>query len=71
MKTLNRWKSIFLTAGFGLLILLFFHWLAIPDDSHEMMLNRRIVLCIAVVFLVAALVLRIVKKAIEEEREQD
>ena len=69
MRTLNRWKTAFSIAGFGLLVGLFFHWLMVPDYSLEMMLSRRMLLCIAVVFLVAALVLRVVKKAIEEERE--
>ena len=71
MKTLNRWKSAFSTAGIVVLVLLFFHWLAIPNYSVETMLTRRMMLCIAVVFLVAALVLGIVKKALEEEREAD
>ena len=71
MKTLNRWKSAFSTAGIAVLVLLFFHWLAIPNYSVETMLTRRMMLCIAVVFLVAALVLGIVKKALEEEREAD
>lgn len=69
MKNLNRWKSAFSTAGIAVLALLFFHWLAIPEYSVEIRLNRQMMLCIAVVFLVAALVLGIVRKALEEERE--
>ena len=70
MKTLNRWKTAFSVAGFGLLVFLFFQWL-MSDYSMEQIVNRRMLLCIAVVFLVAALVLGIVRKAIEEERETD
>lgn len=71
MKLLKKWKSRFWTAGNVLLIGLFFHWLATPDYSVEHYINRRILFCIAVMFLLAAWVLGIVRKALEEERKPD
>ena len=71
MKTLKKWKSRFWTVGNVLLIFLFLHWMMTPDYSVEHYINRRILFCIAVMFLLAAWVLGIVRKALEEERKQD
>ena len=67
MKTLNRWKRIFSSAGFTLLVFLFFHYLAIPDYSIEKMLTQHVIFCLAAMLLLAALVLDIVKRALTEK----
>ncbi len=66
MKTLKRWKRVFSSTGSALLVVLFFHWL-ISNYSTENTIIRWVIFCLAVMFLLASLVLRIVKKALAEE----
>ena len=69
MKTLNRWKRIFSSAGFTLLVFLFFHYLTIPDYSIERILIRCVIFCLATMFLLASLILGIVKKVLTEKTD--
>lgn len=68
MKTLNRWKRIFSSTGFTLLVVLLLYWL-ISDYSTGNTIIRWVIFCLAGMFLLASLVLGIVKKALAEELE--
>lgn len=68
MKTLNKWMIVFIAAGILSIILLIDNWRRTWETmSMELVATRLIFLGAAAVFLAAALVLHIVKKAITEE----
>lgn len=66
MKTLKRWKHIFSSIGVTLLVVLLLHWL-ISDYSAESTIIRWVIFCLTVMFLLASLVLCVIKKALTEE----
>lgn len=71
MKTLNKWMLIFISLGILSIALLIANRCRTWETmSMELMATRLIFLGAAAVFLAAALVLHIVKKAMAEEQDK-
>lgn len=67
MKTLNRWKTVFIVAGTAFLIVCSLNWLLDRSLSLEAISRRPFYLVLSVIFYVAGIVLGIVKGVVEEE----
>ncbi|MBE6929956.1 MAG: hypothetical protein E7463_06725 [Ruminococcaceae bacterium] len=71
MKTLNKWMIIFIAAGILSIILLIDNWRRTWETmSMELVETRVMFFVAALVFLVAALIMHIMKAAIAEERDK-
>lgn len=69
MKTLKTWKIIFLTLGVLSTVILLINWLTPAEStSMEMISARPVCFTVALVFFVAAIIMDIVKAAINEKR---
>ena len=67
MKTLNRWKTVFIVASTAFLIVCSLNWLLDRSLSLEAISRRPFYLVLSVIFYVAGIVLGIVKGVVEEE----
>lgn len=71
MKTLKTWKIVFIVMGVAGIVLLIVNKMTPPEStSVEMIMRRPVYIVVSLVFFVAAVIMDIIKAALNEEKKK-